>query len=304
MGWRDLLEAEGETIVAPWLGGRSVDLGPRRWRLSGSLPGEPGWYRFRVQGRNVEVDQPVEPEPGAFVSVVTGHLIGDRLVTDGAVVDPDPAKIASASERVHLLERGLDRFVRISAGRVVPEGPLIFKEEEMPLGPEEEVLAAWQDKKASVDHVRGVPPSLDAAFRMEMWQRSEAKRHREALERLRRRQEIAETLGDGAGRRKLAPRDFEAAAQAALAVGGAEYLEHRPSVARREMVVRFRLAGRRFECTCDERTLRIIDAGVCLVDHHTDERGDTYFTLESLPGVIRQADREGVLVVFRHVDEE
>jgi hypothetical protein len=68
------------------------------------------------------------------------------------------------------------------------------------------------------------------------------------------------------------------------------------------MVVRFRLLGRRFECTCDERTLRILDAGICLVDHATGERGDTRFTLESLPAVILEADRDDKLVVFRHVD--
>jgi hypothetical protein len=69
------------------------------------------------------------------------------------------------------------------------------------------------------------------------------------------------------------------------------------------VVVRFRLDHRAFECTCEERTLRIIDAGICLVDHATNEKGDTYFTLESLPGVIGEANREGKLVVFRHVGE-
>jgi hypothetical protein len=40
---------------------------------------------------------------------------------------------------------------------------------------------------------------------------------------------------------------------------------------------------------------------VCLIDHATGIKGDTWYTLESLPGVIRQADRQGVLVVFRRV---
>ena len=64
--------------------------------------------------------------------------------------------------------------------------------------------------------------------------------------------------------------------------------------------------ARRFECTCDERTLQIIDAGICLTAHYDDPdfeegtRGDTFFTLESLPAVIRQAEREHRLVVLRH----
>ena len=47
--------------------------------------------------------------------------------------------------------------------------------------------------------------------------------------------------------------------------------------------------------------LRIIDAGICLIDHDTNEKGDTFFTLESLPAVVQQAQRERRLVIFRHV---
>jgi hypothetical protein len=100
-------------------------------------------------------------------------------------------------------------------------------------------------------------------------------------------------------RRELARRDFEAAARAALAVTGAELLEERPGFQRGEHVVRFRFRRQRFECVCDE-ALRIVDSGICLVDHATGERGDTRFTLESLPAVIGQAMDEGRLVRFRH----
>jgi hypothetical protein len=85
-------------------------------------------------------------------------------------------------------------------------------------------------------------------------------------------------------------------------MGGAEYLSHRRSYHKGEVVVRFRFDGRRYECTCTEE-MAIIDAGICLVDHATNERGDTRFTLESLPAVIRQATGRHRLVVFRHVDE-
>jgi hypothetical protein len=53
---------------------------------------------------------------------------------------------------------------------------------------------------------------------------------------------------------------------------------------------------RRFECVCHASTLRIIESGICLIGHVT---GDTFFTLESLPGVIAEAIRDNVLVVFR-----
>ncbi len=189
----------------------------------------------------------------------------------------------------------------------------------MPLGPEDEVLKAYLDKTPNIDGVSGVTPALDAAFRMETWQRTEAERRREELEKQRReeedrlrqeerRQKIIEQLGDAVGRRNLARKDFQEAARAALIHGGAELLDTRTSVRKNEMVVRFKVNNRRFECVCDKLTLQIIDSGICLNAHYDDEdfeegtRGDTWLTLESLPSVIRQADREGKLVVFRHVD--
>jgi hypothetical protein len=74
------------------------------------------------------------------------------------------------------------------------------------------------------------------------------------------------------------------------------------------MVLRFRFDGQRFECTCDRNTLQIVDAGICLTAEYSDDefdvgtKGDTWLTLESLPAVIREAQSEGRLVVFRHVD--
>ncbi len=256
-----------------------------------------------------------EINPDLFCGLFRGFLVGDRFVKDDTQVNPDPVQIVSQSEPVHLVELGLDRFARVCVGRICSDGPLFYAHQEMPLGPEESVLQAFLDGKESVDNVPDVVPALDAAFRMECFQRAEARRRREELERQRqeeearrvleeRRRELFERLGNGQGRREMAKEDFGEAARAALAVGGAEYLDHRRAPRRNEMVVRFRLQGRRFECVCDERTLRIIDAGICLTDHHTGEKGDRYFTLESLPGVILQAQRERVLVVFRHVDED
>jgi hypothetical protein len=241
-----------------------------------------------------------------------GYLVGDRVVPDGVRCDPDPAKIVSFSEKVYLIEPGLDRFARVRAGRVFGEGPLVYHSLEFPIGPEVEVQEAFEDKKDSVAGIKGVTPGLDAAFRLETFQRLQAEARRAELERLRREEEerrareeqrrrLVERLGDGAARRELAQVDFAEAARAALAVGGAELLDHRPNGRRRnEHVIRYRLDRQRFECVCDTN-LRIIDSGICLTDHYTNEKGDTYFTLESLPAVIRQAIREHKLVVYRHV---
>ena len=107
--------------------------------------------------------------------------------------------------------------------------------------------------------------------------------------------------GTGAWRRALARRDFEAAAREALRLSGAELLDARPAYGRGEMIVQYRFRRRRLECVVDRATLRVSDAGICLTDEVTGERGDTYFTLESLPAVVGEAMDRSLLVVYRHV---
>jgi hypothetical protein len=316
MSWRDLLD-KSESVQAPWLGGRRLRQGPRTWKIEHGLPREHGWYTFALVGRKCSVTGPGIPDEPPF-KLEYGYLVGDRFVAQGARIDPDPRQIAGSSESIHLVEEGLDRFTRVSCGRMFEDGPLIYWGQEFPLGPEPEVLDAFLDEKESVSHVKDVTPALDASFRLEVFQRAEAARRRAEAARRRaeaeaaraqeeRRRDIQRRLGDGGGRRAMAQIDFGEAARAALAVGGATLLDHRASVNTHEMVVRFRLDNRRFECTCDNRTLQIIDSGICLTaEYDSDEwdRGeqrDRFFTLESLPSVIREAIAGGVLVVYRRV---
>ena len=320
MGWKDLLQDKDEIVVYPWTGGREIRVASRKWRIEGRLPREHGWYAFNASSRTAQLRDPGGPPTGGDLAwdpldrTVSGFLVGDRMVPDGAVVNPDISLVAEASERVYLIEDGLERFARVTAGRKYGGGPLIYEGQAFPLGPEDAVARAFQDRMSSVDHVKGVTPALDAAFRMETHQRTEADRLRVEMERRRaeeaaraaedeRRRELYGRLTDGAARREIAQYDFEPAARAALADGDAELLDQRPGQ-RGEVVVTYRLDGRRYQCVCDARTLSIIDAGVCLNDYRTGQSGDTWFTLESLPGVIREADRLGRLVVFRRVDDD
>ena len=310
MTWRDLLQTNDvETVVFPWVGGRSLQAHDGQgWLIEGHLPPEHGWYEFEVLVRKALRWKPVEaPWDALTKDIQLGFLVGDRFIPEETVrVEANLAKLVENFERVHLVELGLDRFVRVYVGRFFEDGPLIYQGQAMPLGPEMDVLQAYLDEARNVDKVLCVPPALDAAFRIETWRRAETEKRRrkeqERREKEERRQRLIEQLGDGAGRRAMAVENFGEAARAALAVGGAHYLDHRQATRRGEMAVRFRLIGRHFECTCDDKTLRIIEAGICLTDHETGERGDDFFTLESLPDVIRQADEEGVLYVFRHVN--
>lgn len=290
--------------------GGTILHGPNQsWKIRARPPNH-GWFTFRIEGRTVHSPVPTDPLPEILRHSVRGYLVGDRLVSDQARVDPDPFRIGEASERVHLLDLGLERFARIRAGRVYPEGPLIFQGQEMPMGPEDDVLRAYMDR-TDTHSLKGITPALEAAFRMECWHRQETERLRQELEarrveeeRLRqleeRRQELVNQLGSAQGRREMAKHNFGEAARAALAVSGATLLDHRRHVIPTEWVVRYRFIDRRFECICDDN-LRIVDAGVCLRDERTGVRGDSWLTLESLPGVIAYADRLDRLVVFRHV---
>jgi hypothetical protein len=55
--------------------------------------------------------------------------------------------------------------------------------------------------------------------------------------------------------------------------------------------VRYRFEGERFVSIVDAATLQVVDAGICLAG------ADRLVTLESLPGVIREAIRDGEIVI-------
>lgn len=318
MGWKDLLAPVDETVVCPWTGGREVRSGGRTFAAEGKMPPEHGWHSFKVTAPRKVRWQGATESPDLDVLLVSkkvtrGYLVADRLVPDGAAVVLDPSFIIEQTEPVYLVEPGLDRFVRVRASRW-DDGRLIYAGQEFPLGPEGEVTDAFLEQKDSVTSIKGVTPALDLAFRFETWQRKERVRLREEAERLareeaarleleERRNTLAKQLGTGEGRRQMALVDFEAGARAALRVGGAELLDWRDSFVAGEAVVQFRYLNRKFECVCQKQTLRIVDAGVCLTDHDSGVRGDTFYTLESLPAVIAEANRTHRLVVFRHVDE-
>ena len=318
MGWEDLLAPNEDLRILPWTGGREIADQGRVWKVAGALPLAQGWYEFEVSGgRRATLRGPAEPDLDGFErghEQTRGYLVGNRLIPDDVRVDPDPAKLVQQTEPVFLVEPGLERFSRALTARA-GTGELIYLRQEFPEGPEVEVLEAYQDRAESVAHVTGVTPALDLAFRWISYQRWLAEERQRQQERQRqlqlaeeeraraaeeRQRQAREHVGTGLGRRVLAATDFEAAARAALAISGAELLDSRASRNRREMVVQYRFRLHRLECVVERHTLRVVDAGVCLQDHETGEKGDRHLTLESLPPVVGQAIDEDRLVVWRH----
>lgn len=308
MSWRDLL-SDKESRILPWTGSRTVSCRDRSWRINGKLPREYGWFRFETDGgRDATLLEPADLDPGYEEGhpIAKGFLVGNRLIPDGARVDPDPDHLIDQTREVFLVEDGLEHFARAVAVRTT-KGDWVYMRQEFPQGPEQAVIEAYQDRKSSVDDIPGVTPALDLAFRFitrerEKAEERERERKRRRIEEERKReaearfQEALRTVGSAVGRRAIAKHDFNTAARAALAITGAELLDARPSRNRGEMVVQYRFRNRRLECVVERDTFHVVDAGVCLAGH------DRLFTLESLPAVIDEALDRGVLHVFRIVN--
>lgn len=302
MSWRDLV-SEATTVTLPWLGGAEVHGRERSWTVVESPP-ELGWHRFEVAGSRRAVWRGAG-EPDAEFEVgrrtVSGYLLGDRLVPDDASATGPVEAALAQTRRVFLVEPGLPRFARAVAAET-RDGALVFVHQAFPLGPEQAVLEAYQDRAPSVVHVAEVTPALDLAFRWLTHQRARAEARRARIAAERAAEEAARRRVEAEAEARRVHHEFGVVAAAALGISGAELLDWRAAHDPRERVVQFRFRRRRFECVVDARTLRVVDSGICLTDEETGERGDTYFTLESLPGVVAEAMERDALHVYRHVD--
>jgi hypothetical protein len=320
MSWQDLLTDEGHVDILPWFGFRQIHDFHRTWTLEGTEPREHGWYKFFTGGTRtarLAKNELCSPDP-KFIDVVhpkfRGYIVGDRFIPDSTGVSPDPTKLFEQTQQVFCVERGLPRFARATVFEDLSHH-LVFWQQEFPYGPEEEALRAYQDRKPNLNHVKMVSTSLDLAFQWISYQREqiearerEMARRRAAEEAKRAEEErYTKALKDAStavGRRVLATRDFKTAAQEALKLSGAELLDTRESYNKHEMIVQYLFRHQRFECVVDKQTLQVVDSGICLTSHTTGIKGDTWFTLESLPGVIGEAIDSHKLVVYRHVGDD
>jgi len=187
MSWRDLLD-EGHKRTLPWVGRTMVHSAERSWSVKLPYPPEHGWFKFEVGGDRwayLISREPVEPDPSYFTTMdkYNGYVVGDRFILDSARVDPDPRKLVEQTKPVYCVEPGLDRFAR---AKVVMdrEGHFIYQNQEFPLGPENDALMAYQDRKADLSGIAGVTPALDLAFQWITYQRHLAEERRKEIERL------------------------------------------------------------------------------------------------------------------------
>ncbi len=289
------LQTADEPRILPWLGGDRVHAEDRTFRLT-EPPAEHGWYRWSEVGRALRCDGAADPPLDLTGRrTLRGYVVGHAFVPDGAAVLPaEIGRSIHQAVRLHLLDPDLPRFARVAAVRWWDDS-LIYAQQDFGLGPEDDVQRAYEDRLDSVAAVPGVTPALDLAFRWETLRRAQTEHRRARIEAERQRAaaERARAAAEQAARQRtedLARRrreDFGEAAERSLRLAGAELLDWRPLDRRRhEARVSFRFEGRRYRCVCDRATLRIVDAGVCLTDEGSGERGDDRFTLESLPAVL------------------
>jgi len=310
MGWQDLLSESAEQTF-PWIGGRQLFWNNRTYQIEGPLPPEHGWYRFSTDGsRKIRLADPARVSPeweGVSARCCSGYLVGNRLIPD-QIQSTLESLLDQQVLTVSLVEPGLDRFTRATVA-CLPTGNL-FKQLEFPLGPEGDVQAAYLEA-APINQIPNVTPALETAYRFctrerqrqeERRQRVEQQRLEQERARLREEQlaEARKTVGSSVGRRSLAQHDIESAVRAALLLSRCDLLDVRTGYVHNEVVVRYRVDGRRLECVVDRESLRVLDAGICLHDSETDADGTADLSLESLPSVVREAVATGQLVVYRH----
>jgi hypothetical protein len=316
MGYEKFL-GRTETRTYPHFGGTIVDAPDRTLRLAAPL--DPGWWRLEIKGRKATVLEPADPDAELLATLpsLRGHLLFDRLFRSGAQAEPlfflPPDQPA--------------RFSLIRARRW-SGGPAIFESVDFDTEAEEAARRALEDQR-SLAGERGIPATLRAAFGFavasEVARRlgipvspaelatrlvdiagengralAEVELARIAREREIYQRHLAERRQLDAARDRaqeiMAMRrgteDAELRAEQALIAAGAQFLDAR-RLDGGLLEVTYRFMGERFLTIVEQAGLRVVDAGICLAGY------DDRVTLESLPGVIREAIEDGHLVIAR-----
>ena len=273
MDYKQFLQKPDDVLRLPYFGGKSVCDDKLTYRLRDTLA--PGWYQFRKSGRYLTVGNAIPPELEAWkLPRVVGYLFRGRLIGNDS-----QARLFGLPN-----DEDLPKFIPVAA-RTWFDGHVLYVGQEFETEVEAKVREAFEEER-SIDNVKSVTPALAHVFVLESTQRELAReaerRAREEVEREKQAVELARWQETLEGRISLA-----------LSHTGAELVNWRRN-GQRQAVVRYRVAGRRFECVIDTESLQIIDAGICLSG--TDEE----LNLSSLPSAVREAIESGQLHIYRN----
>lgn len=292
--------------VWPYFGGPYVETGRRRLRIGAAAA--PGFWWMSVSGRTATPVRPAEQPDLSHLPAVRGFSLDGYVVTAGGV-----------AARLSLPPADEPLAFAPMVARRWPSGELIFDALDFESGVEDEVREAFAQRRPLVG-IAGVPAPLRAAFAYAVVRRAgvelgipvrpvEARASigelaaegdaaaRTLLERLRQQRLAAPAALRPTESRPewMVARDAAQQRSGDPLVRVANALD-RTGAALREvrslsggLEIRYDFLGERFVSLVDADTLQVVDAGICLAG------ADRRVTLESLPGVIREAIDTGEL---------
>lgn len=316
-----------EHVVLAYLGGAHVFGKDRRLRIDAPLEGRPapGFHRFEVSGRNARPLEAVDTADLSELPKTRGHLIEGWLVSSASGIALDRLSLLPADEPPPLATGRARRWY---------SGDLLFESLDFD-GEAEEEARLRLEQLAPLGDLKNVASTLRTAYGIALalavgrrvgtplsvreaagsasriaelgepaarelvahvaHERLEAQRR--ALERARiDNAPLGQVRGPGGQRRAVVPTNENAheRAEAALDGAGARMLAARRLGGGLHLEVTFEFLGQRFISVVQSISLQVIDSGVCLAGE------DDLVTLDSLPGVIREAIDTDRLVITRH----
>ena len=321
-----------EHVVLAYLGGAHVFGKDRRLRVDSPLAERPahGFHRFEVSGRNARSLEPVDPPDLAGLPKARGHLVDGWLVSSAAGItldrlallpDEEPPPLATA--RARRWHSGDLLFEALDFDGEAEEEARLRLEQRAPLGDLKNVASTLRTAYGialalAVGRLVGTPISArEAAGHAVRLAEGGEPAVRELLARIDRERlaaqerawarsleegrPLARVRGPHGASRAVVPtlQNANDRAEAALDAANARMLAARRlgggagSPDEVNLEVAFQFMGERFISVVNAISLQVIDSGVCLAGE------DELVTLESLPGVIREAIETDRLVITR-----
>ncbi len=316
--WRKFI-GKKDSVVAVYIDGGRVHFKDRELACE-PRPGGAGWYRFEIEGRTAKAMEPADP-------VFEGLAKVRGVLALGTLFAP-----SSPPEYVELMPPDEPLMFASCTCYRWHSGDLVFGELDFE-GETEETARAVFAERGGLEDEKGMAANLRGAFAWatvkrastdvgipcsarEAWPHANdvaSKGHPAAVALLDRLDELRHggrivVAGQTIRVRKMVERAVATdatignapdRAREALEAAGARVTAMRRLAGGYQIEASFTFGGERFISIADSITLQVVDAGICLVDHHDGHRGDRELTLDSLPAAIREAMDLSVLVITR-----
>jgi hypothetical protein len=290
----------------------------RRVRVQGEVVTN-GWWRVQVQGRRARPVAAATPEQAAAALTALPRIRGHVLRVHGGVLLVDNRAVCHAVDLPPPDE--VPPVLAPATARRWPTGHLLLWDQREWEGETEEAARCALDDRVGLGAIKGIPASLRAAFgfataqlasralaipaepaEVRRWvgemadqgyARAETALRALADERASRTRPARPIRARTAPPEPTRTTDLETEVEDTLRAAGARLLGVR-RLGAGVVEVRWMFQGQRLISQVSEPGLRVIDSGVCLAG------SDDLVTLDSLPGVIREALDTDALVITRH----